>query len=143
MDHRFIRPIALCVFRRGDDVLVAEGYDRVKEELFYRPLGGGIEFGEHSEAAVVREIREELGAEIEGVTLLGTLENLFTYQGRHQHEIVQVYQGDLGDQSIYESAELTGREDDGSTFRAVWMPLSEFRCGTPLYPDGLLELLDG
>jgi hypothetical protein len=35
-----------------------------------------------------------------------------------------------------------GKEDDGSLFRAVWKPLSDFHNGgPPLYPDGLLELL--
>jgi 8-oxo-dGTP pyrophosphatase MutT (NUDIX family) len=40
--------------------LVAHGHDSVKSEDFYRPLGGGIEFGELSEAALRREIKEEL-----------------------------------------------------------------------------------
>jgi hypothetical protein len=41
-----IRPVALCVFRNNDGILVFEGYDDVKGETFYRPPGGGIEFGE-------------------------------------------------------------------------------------------------
>jgi hypothetical protein len=40
-----IRPIAICVFRHKDRILVAEGYDPVKKQTFYRPLGGVIEFG--------------------------------------------------------------------------------------------------
>jgi len=46
MNH--IRSIAICVFRHKNHILVAEGYDPVKDEYFYRPLGGGIEFGETS-----------------------------------------------------------------------------------------------
>jgi hypothetical protein len=41
-----IRPIALCVFHNNNRILVFEGYDKAKDEIFYRPLGGGIEFGE-------------------------------------------------------------------------------------------------
>ncbi len=41
-----VRPLAICVFRHHDRILVMEGYDPVKKEHFYRPLGGGIEFGE-------------------------------------------------------------------------------------------------
>ena len=144
MKKGFIRPLALCVFRKGDEVLVESGYDPIKDETFYRPLGGGIEFGEYSHVAVVREIQEEIGASIKELRLLGTLENIFTFEGRPGHEIVQVYQAEFTDPSMFERNEVMGREDDGSTIRATWKPMGEFREGrSPLYPDGLLELLDG
>lgn len=144
MKNIYIRPIEICVFREDDEVLVEFGYDRIKDETFYRPLGGGIEFGECSHIAVRREIQEELGASIKKLTLLGTLENIFTFEGRPGHEIVLVYQGAFTDPSKFETKELTGREDDGSTIRAFWKPMEEFRQGRfPIYPDGLLELLDG
>ncbi|HEX5141250.1 MAG TPA: hypothetical protein VFX19_09915, partial [Dehalococcoidia bacterium] len=45
-----IRPIAIVVFRRPDGaILVAPGFDTVKQQHFYRPLGGEIEFGELAE----------------------------------------------------------------------------------------------
>ena len=43
-----IRPLALCIFLHQNKILVAEGYDPKKNQIFYRPLGGGIEFGERS-----------------------------------------------------------------------------------------------
>ncbi|MCA9941424.1 MAG: NUDIX domain-containing protein, partial [Anaerolineales bacterium] len=58
-----IRPLVICLFRHKNHILVMEGYDPVKQQTFYRPLGGGIEFGEHSAIALRRELREELGAE--------------------------------------------------------------------------------
>lgn len=39
MGKEQIRPIAICVFRRDNRILVGEGYDPVKKESFYRPLG--------------------------------------------------------------------------------------------------------
>ena len=60
-----VRAIAICLFRRGDKILALEGYDEVKRQTFYRPLGGTIEFGEHSSQTVVRELREELSIEAE------------------------------------------------------------------------------
>ncbi len=65
-----IRPIALCLFRHADKLLVFEGYDEIKRQTFYRPLGGAIEFGEYSHETIAREIREELGAEVAGVRYL-------------------------------------------------------------------------
>ena len=66
---------------RDGRILVGHAYDAVKQDHYCRPLGGGIEFGERGADAIVREIREELGAEIEDVRRLGTLENLFTGGG--------------------------------------------------------------
>ena len=49
-----IRPKVVCVFRRGDEILVGSHYDRVKEERFYGPPGGGIEFQEYAADALRR-----------------------------------------------------------------------------------------
>lgn len=143
LNTRRIRAVAICVFSRQGSILVAEGVDAVKGETFYRPLGGTIEFGEHSTEAVVREIREELGAEVkpESLRFLGTLENIFVYNGLPGHEIVLVYDGELSDPTLYERGELDAQEDDGMRFRALWKPLVEFGPGAPLYPQGLKELL--
>ena len=136
-----IRPLAICLFRHGGRVLVAEGYDPVKRETFYRPLGGAIEFGERATDALARELREELDAEITALRRLGVLENLFTFNGKPGHEIVLVFDGEFVDRALYEQPVLHGREHDGSTFRAGWKSLEAFRPGEPLYPDGLLDLL--
>ena len=55
-----IRPIVIGVAIRNDRVLAIEGFDAHKGEHFFRPPGGGIEFGETSEGALRREFREEL-----------------------------------------------------------------------------------
>jgi len=138
-----IRPIVICVFRHNGRILVGEHVDPQKQETFYRPLGGGIEFGEHSREALARELREELGADVANLRYLAALENIFTFNGRPGHEIVQVYDGELADKSLYEPLTLIGREDNGEPFTAVWKSLSDFMVenAPPLYPDGLLDLL--
>ncbi len=47
-----IRALAIGVIRRGDELLVYEGHDASKNKTFYRPLGGGIDFGEPAVALV-------------------------------------------------------------------------------------------
>ena len=138
-----IRPLAICVFRHRDRILVAEAYDPVKQETFYRPLGGGIEFGEHSEQTIHRELLEEIRAEVWELKYLGTLENIFVFNGIAGHEIVQVYDGRLKDAGLYEQTVITGREVDiDETFRAVWKHVDEFGPERSiLYPTGLLDLL--
>ncbi len=136
------RSLAICIFRNKDRILVAEGYDSVKEQLFYRPLGGSIEFGEHSRDTIARELREEVGAEVTELRYLGTIENIFTYNGEMGHEIVLVYTGRFTDSFFYEKERIEAIEDDTIPFTAVWKPLTYFQqAHAPLYPDGLLELL--
>jgi 8-oxo-dGTP pyrophosphatase MutT (NUDIX family) len=143
MKPNIIRPIAICVFRHNGRILAAEGYDPLKGQTFYRPLGGAIEFGEHSAATIVRELTEELGAAVVDLRFLGAIENVFTYDGQTGHEIVMVYDGAFADPLLYEQPFIDGVEDDGLSFRAAWVNLTD--CADPgappVYPTGLLELL--
>jgi 8-oxo-dGTP pyrophosphatase MutT (NUDIX family) len=137
-----VRPMALCVIRDRDRILVQEGYDPSKEQTFYRALGGGIEFGERSQHAAAREIREELGAEVTDLEFLATIESVFVFDGLPGHEIALIYAGRFADPSLNAQPVLTGAEGDGAPITAVWKRLDEFGPGRPpLYPDGLLELL--
>lgn len=137
-----IRPIAIGIFRREEQILVFEGYDPTSGETFYRPLGGAIEFGEYGHQALAREIREEIDTEIENLRFLGLSENLFDFAGQQGHEIVLIYEADLVGSAVYEQEVMTGREDDGNPFKVLWASLARFQRGeAPLYPDGLLELL--
>ena len=60
-----IRPIVLGIAKINNKILVSEGYDKIKEQTFYRCLGGGIEFLETSQEALKREFKEELSIDIE------------------------------------------------------------------------------
>ncbi|NJL49424.1 MAG: NUDIX hydrolase [Leptolyngbyaceae cyanobacterium SM2_5_2] len=136
-----IRPIALCLLRQGKRILVHEGYDSVKQEAFARPLGGGIDFGETSRDAVIREIKEELGADITNVNLLGIVESIYRYQGEPGHELVFVYDGQFVDNSLYDRESLDVVEGKRS-FKAVWRSLEELRSGpAKLVPTQLWHLL--
>jgi 8-oxo-dGTP pyrophosphatase MutT (NUDIX family) len=141
MPRFHIRAVALCVFHHHGRILLSQNHDRVGQRMFYRPLGGGIEFGELGVQAVAREIREEISAEITDLRLLGTLENIFMYQGRPGHEMVLVYDGKFTDASLYRAEVISGTESDGQTFDAVWRRLDELSGHWPLYPNGLLPLL--
>jgi 8-oxo-dGTP pyrophosphatase MutT (NUDIX family) len=144
MPPNFILPIAICIFQDNGRILVAEGFDGRKNQVFYRPLGGTIEFGEHSRDTIRREMIEEIHAEVTDLRYLGTLENIFSYEGQPGHEIVQVYDGRLVDPSLYAQETIEGYEADiDEPIKVTWKRLSEFGPGKPpVYPDGLLRLLE-
>ena len=145
MNKERIRPIVICLFRRGDRILVCEGFDTAKGERFARPLGGGVEFGEHSSDALVREIREEIAAEVENLEMVGLLESIFNYEGDQGHEIVFVYDAECRDKEIYERGEIEGYESGiDRAITARWYSLEELKKkDTRLVPEGLPELLSG
>ncbi|MBW4481880.1 MAG: NUDIX domain-containing protein [Tildeniella torsiva UHER 1998/13D] len=136
-----IRPISICLMRRGEEILVHEAYDSVKERGFARPLGGGIDFGETSEAAAIREIKEELGVDITGVTLLGIVENIFVLEGEPGHEMVFVYDGQFVDESLYQREHLEAVEGKRQ-FKAVWRSPQALRDGPcHLVPEEIWQFL--
>ena len=86
-----IRPIVLGIVKKDNKILVSKGYDKIKEETFYRSIGGGIEFLENSKDALKREFKEELNIDINVEEFLGLSENIFTYNGKNAHELILFY----------------------------------------------------
>jgi len=144
MTPKRIRPIAICLFRNGNRILVSDGIDPETGSPYCRPLGGSIEFGERAQEAVVREIREELGVEIREVRLLGVLENLFTLDGQQGHEVVFVFDARFVDESLYQRDKLPFHEAGWSSGDARWFDLTN-KAQDParLVPEALLEFLEG
>lgn len=134
-----IRPIVICIIIHAGKLLVFRGWDECDQQFFYRPLGGGIEFGETGEQAIRRELAEEIGAQLTAMRYLFTLENIFQCNGQVGHEIVLVFTAELADPAFFSRTEITGQEDSGEPLQVVWMPLSDFASGAEiLVPEGLL-----
>lgn len=102
------------------------GRDETKQPAtFHRLLGGHVEFGERSADAVVREISEELNAGLAEVTLLGVIENVYSYAGTPGHEIVVVYAATVAEgwfrmrEAGSTTAGPSGSSGGRSTFRRI------------------------
>lgn len=134
LNSEAIRGMALAIIKNDQGhILVSPGHDKIKNENFYRLLGGGVDFGETSEAALKREFLEELNAELTNCKLLGVVENIFTYDGLTGHEICFIYSADFADLKMYEQLEfqIIDSEDEG---KVIWLDL-EKKGGDPIYPD--------
>ena len=124
----------MCVFYKDGKILVSKHFDKVKNEYFYRVLGGSVNFFETSEAGVQREIQEELHSDIENLKLIDVIENTFHFEGNKGHEITFLYTGDLAKKELYTQDSIHIVEDTYE-FDAKWVALEDILNGSiPLYP---------
>lgn len=68
---------ACAIIRQADRILL----NRFGGDSFWALPGGAVEQGEFSSDALIREMREELGAAVEVGRLIWIVENLFDYRG--------------------------------------------------------------
>ncbi len=142
-----IRAVAICVlYRQKDASLLVGGWtDKKTGVRFCRPLGGGIDFWEHSEVTIRREIKEEIGADLTNLRFLKVIESIYQSKnsGQRSHQYYFVYRADFVDPAFYDLDMVQGHEDFNIPFRAYWTPLSNFETDDwVLYPDGLLDMIN-
>jgi 8-oxo-dGTP pyrophosphatase MutT (NUDIX family) len=136
-DH--IRVVALAIVRRPHtgQLLVFEGHDPARDLTYHRPLGGGVLFGEPADAAVRRELMEELGVGVRTHRGLGVTESIFTVAGRRYHEVFLLVDSTFEDPSLYRQEHFpdieTGREP------GLWRSPDS---AIPLFPERLPDVID-
>jgi 8-oxo-dGTP diphosphatase len=116
---RIVRIAAYGIIQRESQILLC----RLSKDLpryggMWTLPGGGLEFGEHPEEGVVREVMEETGFDIEPTLLLGI--NSFTRE--------QPNESFQGIQIFYRSTIVGGTltyEEDGTTDMCQWHPINE------------------
>ena len=136
-----IRVVSLGLIQRKDGALLLDkGFDSHKNETFYRPLGGGVKFGETGTEALRREFMEELGVEITVSPLLQAFENIFVYEGERGHQIMLLYACAFVDESLYENK--TFKRLDMPDAEAVWRTRQDIMVErSKLYPLEIDEFL--
>lgn len=136
-----IRVLALGIIQDGDRIFISQGYDPVKQKTFYRAMGGGVDFGETSLEALKREFQEEIQAELTNIKYLGCQENLFVFNGKQGHEILQIFKCDFVDQKFYQLESLTFAEGERKK-TALWVNIERFKSGELLLvPEQFLDFI--
>lgn len=113
-------------------ILGTRGHDTIKNETFYRLIGGHVEMGEYTRDALAREIDEELGLTLDIGELIGWNENIFTYNGVVGHEVIALFNvtfpSDVKPQDQYDVRDCPG-------IIAEWVDRDDVESGAvKLYP---------
>lgn len=134
-----IRPIVLGIVKKNNKILVSKGYDKTKNEIFYRSIGGGIEFLENSKEALKREFKEELNIDINVGKFVGISENIFTYNGKNAHELILFYNVGINDSDYKEKYHII---DDNCETDAIWIDIDKFLDRElKIYPKEIFKYL--
>ena len=121
-------------------LLAQKGEDVATGKIFYRLMGGGIEFGESSLETIKREIKEELDATVINEKFLCPIENIFEFNSKKMHEITFLYEGDFLEESFYVEQKVKVIDKENSF--AEWVPIVGIKNGDIiLYPKEAVEYL--
>jgi ADP-ribose pyrophosphatase YjhB (NUDIX family) len=115
---------------------------RAAYDTWWALPGGRVELHESSADALVREMREEMGVEVELLRLLWVLERFFASSQRH-HSIQFYYLMQLPEALFPESAPtFTSPQNNDTPLVFHWYPLAELESPPmPLYPAALSTML--
>jgi 8-oxo-dGTP pyrophosphatase MutT (NUDIX family) len=127
------------IARRDGHLLV----HRAKGDAFWTLPGGRVELGETCEAALRREMIEELGLEVVVTRMVWSVENFFALSGRNYHEIAFYYSMEVPTEFPFSRTEIVHRaQDSGAALEFRWIEVQhEAMTALPLLPAFLPERL--
>ncbi len=120
--------VGAIILREGKLLMVNNNRDR-----YYYSVGGRVRFGETTQAALKREVFEEIGTGCTIGKLALIHENLFEERGIKYHELALFYFVDLPADAVLHFEQLTDR---GFTEKFEWLPTDELDS-LMLYPEVL------
>jgi len=106
----------------------------------YALIGGRVEIGEDSETTIKREIKEELGKNIEITGYVSTIENFFEMKGVKYHEIEFVHQVEFIEDDD-KKIQYTLKNIEGKDYlQYEWLELDKIEQ-YPLCPKAIQKVL--
>lgn len=127
---------AAGVIIHNDKILV---HRNVKSE-HYALVGGRVEIGENSADTIKREIKEELGKDIEITGYISTIENFFEMKGSKYHEIMFVYRVEFVDEKDKIIEDTLENIEGKDYLKYEWLELDKIEK-YPLWPKAIQEVL--
>lgn len=127
---------AACIIKHNNKVLLHKSDDNDH----YCLIGGRIELGENSENTIRREIKEELGKEIDINGYVSTIENFFKFEGSKYHEYMFVYEAEFRDDKDKLIEETLSNIEGKDYLKYYWVDLKEID-NVDIKPKVIREIL--
>lgn len=128
---------------RAAGVIIHNGKMLVHKNInddHYAIIGGRVEIGENSANTIKREIKEEIGKEIEITGYIATIENFFEMKGSKYHEILFVHKVEFVNEED-KKIEYTMKNLEGKDYlQYEWIELDKINQ-YPLLPAVMKEIL--
>lgn len=106
----------------------------------YALIGGRVKIGEDSSNTIKREIKEELGKDIEITGYIATIENFFEMKGSKYHEILFIHKAEFTEEED-QKIECTMKNIEGKEYlQYEWLDLRKID-EYPLLPIVVKDIL--
>jgi ADP-ribose pyrophosphatase YjhB (NUDIX family) len=145
-DRSFIRVKAMLIAPNDEFTAHAVSLNPSTQENpdgYHRLIGGSVELGETHHDAMVREVQEELGAEVHDLSFVDVVESIFRINGALGYEVVFLYTGRLDSTRL---ASGRGRDSHGERRKCGaggWRRFHEEDEPLPLYPEAAASYVRG
>ena len=127
---------AACIIKHNNKVLL----HKTDSRNHYCLIGGRVEIGENSENTIRREIKEELGKEIDIIGYVSTIENFFTFEGSKYHEYMFVYEAEFKDDKDKLIEDTLSNIEGKDYLKYYWLDLKDI-ANVDLKPKVIKDIL--
>lgn len=127
---------AACMIKHNNKVLVHRNIN----SDHYCLIGGRVKIGEDSETTIKREVKEEIGKEIEITGYIATIENFFEMKGSKYHEYMFIYQAEFKEKKDKLIEEELKNIEGKDYLKYVWLDLNKI-SEHPILPQVVKEIL--
>ena len=135
---------------RSSGVLIQDGkilIQRGVNDTVYALPGGHVAHGETSAETIVREYKEETGADIIAGRLIWVDESLWIWDGKYAHTVCFYHLLEIGNANTMPlDGQFKSLKDNDSELLLYWIPIDEIK-NTDIYPtfikDKAANISDG
>ena len=106
----------------------------------YALIGGRVEIGENSADTVKREIKEELGKDVEITGYISTIENFFEIKSSKYHEIMFVHKIEITNEEDKKIEYIMKNVEGKDYLQYEWIDLDKIE-EYPLLPKAIKDVL--
>ncbi len=133
-NHKFNFRVS-TIFRNGSKILLHHG---LKSDHYTLP-GGRVKEGETTEQALKREMKEEMGYDIDILKPVSFMENMFNLESKNYHELLVTYEAKFRDDEAYKREKIVGIEER-EDLEFIWKDISELDKLT-FKPEILIDVI--